>query len=164
MQIKHYGRQTCSKIRASSSHDTSTVVKCGKQASSTVEEFHWQHDRLAVSKFSESSFRDKVTEGSTHILQNFLFSVGHKSGSLGLRGAFLGPLRSIENILRESKLFAVWQHRCGQSLTVLQQLITITVRITVVLYSFISPLCLVAENIYNKQKLYKSNKNISETN
>ena len=43
--------------------------KCGQQSRSTVDEFCWQHDRLAVAKFSRPKSRvwDKVSERSATI-------------------------------------------------------------------------------------------------
>ena len=54
-----YGRPTCNKLCAPS-HDASTVVL---SISSTVDEFCWQHDRLAMARFSKSEVWDKISEG-----------------------------------------------------------------------------------------------------
>jgi len=57
MELEHYSRWMCNKIDTSS-HDVLTST------SLTIDEFCWQHDQLAVAKFSKFRVSDKVQEGT----------------------------------------------------------------------------------------------------
>jgi len=64
-ELKHYGRRPCSKLCARWVYNIDRSAAAWRPSSvwstsSTVDEFCWQHDRLAVAKFSKSTVWDQV--------------------------------------------------------------------------------------------------------